>query len=96
MFDQLSSYNVLLDLLYVNKRYDDVMKVYEGLKERPAFAEKISREGMVLATAAAHQLGTKEASERVAKYIKAGIDSNTPIVRKAVAFAASLALKNVG
>ncbi|GAV00062.1 hypothetical protein RvY_10965 [Ramazzottius varieornatus] len=93
MFDQMSSYNVLLDLLYVNKRYEDVCRVYESMKNRPAFAEKVAREAMVLATAACHQLGTKEAFERVTKYIKAGTDSNIPVVRKAVAFAAHLALK---
>ncbi|OQV19730.1 putative Pentatricopeptide repeat-containing protein 2, mitochondrial [Hypsibius exemplaris] len=93
-FDQLTSYHILLDLLYEKKRYSDVEKIYEILLARPFFTGRYPKECLVLIIAALHKQGTPEAYEKCKKLIQSAVAGNANVMRKAVAYAADLALKN--
>ncbi|XP_055349595.1 pentatricopeptide repeat-containing protein 2, mitochondrial-like [Paramacrobiotus metropolitanus] len=94
VYDQLTSYMVAMDLLYNHQRYDDVLKLYKAMTQRPFFAEKMPKENLVLACAACYKLGTPEAYKTAMELVKSCIDKQAPVMRKAVSFAAALALKN--
>lgn len=54
-FDQLITYQLLLDLLYENEKYDDVIKAFEIIKERQIQAAKYPRNIIVLTMAACYK-----------------------------------------
>jgi hypothetical protein len=58
-FDQLTSYHVVMDLLYEKKRYDDVIKLYNVLTERPFFVGRFPKECLVLVVASLHKIVRK-------------------------------------
>ncbi|XP_055354294.1 pentatricopeptide repeat-containing protein 2, mitochondrial-like [Paramacrobiotus metropolitanus] len=94
VYDQLTSYMLAMDLLYKHQRYDYVVQLYKAMLERPFFAEKFPRENLALACAACYKLGTPEAYATAREWMQGVMDRQAPVMRKAVAFAAALALKN--
>lgn len=58
-FDQLMSYQLLLDLLYENARYDDVIETFELIKSKQIQGTKYPKNIVVLTMAACYkQVGT--------------------------------------
>lgn len=55
-FDQLGSFQLLLDLLYENGRYEDMLKVYTDIKSRMVQGTKYPRNSVVLVLAACYKL----------------------------------------
>lgn len=51
-FDQLMTYQLLLDLLYENKRYDDVIDAFEFIKMKQIHGTKFPKNIVVLTMAA--------------------------------------------
>lgn len=54
-FDQLMTYQILLDLLYENKRYDDLIKTFEVIKEKQTQGTKYPKNIVVLTMAACYK-----------------------------------------
>ncbi|XP_055345149.1 pentatricopeptide repeat-containing protein 2, mitochondrial-like [Paramacrobiotus metropolitanus] len=96
VYDQLTSYTVAMDLLYENQRYADVLTLYKIMLERPFIGNSrtMFRINLTLACAAGYQLGTPAAHKTVMDLVKRAIDRQALLMRRAVAFAAALALKN--
>lgn len=57
-FDQLGSFQLLLDLLYENGRYEDMLEVYMDIKDRMVQGTKYPRNSVVLVLAACYKLVT--------------------------------------
>lgn len=56
MFDQMSSYIILMDLLYENQEYDRVLEVMEIVKERQLNGIKFPMDCVTLAIAACYKI----------------------------------------
>lgn len=54
-FDQLMSYQLLLDLLYENARYDDVIETFELIKSKQIQGTKYPKNIVVLTMAACYK-----------------------------------------
>lgn len=55
-FDQLMTYQILLDILYENQRYQDMLDVVEKIKTRQVEGHRYPRNVIVLAMAACYKL----------------------------------------
>lgn len=56
MFDQLISYQILLDLLYEKERYQDVLDTFAIIQERKFQGGVYPKHAIVLAMAACYKL----------------------------------------
>lgn len=54
-FDQLNSFHLLLNLLFVNKRYDDVLEVFEIIKNKQIQGAKYPKNAVVLVLATCYK-----------------------------------------
>lgn len=55
-FDQLMSYQILLDLLYENKKYDDVLEAVDIIKNKQIEGSQYPRNIVVLSSAACYKI----------------------------------------
>lgn len=55
-FDQLSSFQVLMDLLFVNEMYDKVLDVYKSIQEKQLQIAKFPKGVMMLVFASCYKL----------------------------------------
>lgn len=55
-FDQLVSFQILLDLLYNNQMYSEMLEVYETIKNKQVQMTKYPRNVMVLVFAALYKM----------------------------------------
>lgn len=55
-FDQLSSYQILMDLLFVNGMYDTILDVYKSIQEKQLQIAKFPKGVMMLVFAACYKL----------------------------------------
>ncbi|KDR07029.1 pentatricopeptide repeat-containing protein 2, mitochondrial-like [Zootermopsis nevadensis] len=91
-FAQLSTYQILMDLLFENERYQDILDVFEIIKGRQHQEAKYPKNVVILTFAACFKLNTEES-------FKFGLDlwkelkevGHIPM-RRAVTFAAGMAL----
>lgn len=54
-FDQIASYQILMDLLFKNEMYDDVMQIMDIVKDKQITGSRFPRNVVVLAMAAAYK-----------------------------------------
>lgn len=55
-FEQLSSYQVLMDLLFVNGMYNNMLDVYKSIQEKQLQIAKFPKGVMMLVFAACYKL----------------------------------------
>lgn len=91
-FDQLASYQVLFDLLFESGRYEDVLETFEVIKARQVQGGRFPKHAVVLTLASCYKLNTPASFEYATKIFKEASDSGHIIMRKGIAFFASLAL----
>lgn len=92
-FDQMMSYQILLDLLYVKGRYADVRSTYDVIKARQLEGGRYPKHCIVLVLGACYQENTPAAFEySKALWTELSEAGHIPM-RKAATFAAGLALK---
>lgn len=91
-FDQLASYQIFLDLLYNNKRYQDVLDTYDIIKTRQLQGGRYPKHVFNLSIAACYKLNTPASFEYATQLWKDATDSGHIPMRKGVAFFAALAL----
>ncbi|KAH9370054.1 hypothetical protein HPB48_001931 [Haemaphysalis longicornis] len=55
-FDQFSSYQIAMDLLFKEKRYQDVLDIFKSMQQKQLYGTKFPRECVVLALASCYKL----------------------------------------
>lgn len=91
-FDQLISYQLLLDLLYESKRYQDVLDTFEIIKSRQVQGARYPKHVLVLAFAACYKLNTAASLEYATKLYHDATTSGHVPMRRGITFFATLAL----
>ncbi|XP_013187485.2 pentatricopeptide repeat-containing protein 2, mitochondrial [Amyelois transitella] len=92
-FDQLVTYQLLLDLLYNHEMYDEMYEVFEIVKEKQVNMTKYPKYSIVLILAACYKQNTKQSMEYASKLWSDMTSVGTIPVRRAATFFAALALK---
>ncbi|GLV39758.1 hypothetical protein CBL_08176 [Carabus blaptoides fortunei] len=91
-FDQLMSYQLLLDLLYENARYDDVIETFELIKSKQIQGTKYPKNIVVLTMAACYKQNTpKSIDYALSLWTELNSVGHLPM-RRASTFCAGLAL----
>jgi len=91
-FDQLASYQILLDLLYKNKMYQEVLDTFEQIKTKQVQMTKYPRNVMVLVFATLHQLNTVQSYELACKLLTEMKDVGVEPARRTITYACALAV----
>jgi pentatricopeptide repeat domain-containing protein 2 len=91
-FDQLTSYQVLCDLLYRNAMYQDVLDVFEIIKKKQLQGQKFPRNVSILVFAACYKLNTPKSYEYALSVLTEMREFGVDPVRRSVAYASALAL----
>lgn len=55
-FNHLTSYQILMDLLFINEKYDQILDVYKSIQERQLQIAKFPKGVMMLVFAACYKL----------------------------------------
>lgn len=55
-FNQLSSYQILMDLLFVNEKFDQILDVYKSIQDKQLQIAKFPKGVMMLVFAACYKL----------------------------------------
>lgn len=55
-FNHLTSYQILMDLLFVNEKYDQILDVYKSVQEKQLQISKFPKGVMMLVFAACYKL----------------------------------------
>ncbi|XP_073953806.1 pentatricopeptide repeat-containing protein 2, mitochondrial-like [Choristoneura fumiferana] len=92
-FDQLVTYQVLLDLLYSHEMYDEMYRVFEKVKERQVNMSKYPKYPVVLILAACYKQNSPQSMEYASKLWSDMNKTGTVPLRRACTFFAALALK---
>ncbi|KAK5647382.1 hypothetical protein RI129_002274 [Pyrocoelia pectoralis] len=92
LFDQMMSYQILLDLLYENQRYDDVLEIFEIIKTRQIEGVKFAKNVVVLVCAACYKLNTQESLKFVLNLWSELNNVGHLPMRRAVTFCSGLAI----
>lgn len=92
-FDQLTSYQVLGDLLYENGLYPEVREVFDIIKKRQIQGGRYPKHSITLTFAACYQENSKESFQYAMNLWKELNAVGHIPMRKATSFAAALALK---
>lgn len=90
-FDQLISYQLLLDLLYENQRYQDILNLVAYIKERQLEGKRFPRNIVVLVLAACYKINTPESLKFALKLWKELDEIGHFPLRRAITFCAGLA-----
>uniref|UniRef100_A0A1B6JLF5 Pentacotripeptide-repeat region of PRORP domain-containing protein n=1 Tax=Homalodisca liturata TaxID=320908 RepID=A0A1B6JLF5_9HEMI len=91
-FDQIISYQVLMDLLFKNEMYDEVMQVADVVKDKQIPNSRFPRNVVVLALAAAYKKNTPESLQYMKKLWAELQEAGHEPMRRAITFAAALAI----
>lgn len=92
-FDQLISFQLLLDMLYENKRYNEVLELFDFIRSKQVQGARYPKHSVVLAFAACYRLNTPQSFEYCTKLWKDLAEVGHIPMRKAATFAAGLALE---
>lgn len=93
-FDQFSSYQIAMDLLFKEQRYQDVLDIFNSMQQKQLYGTKYPRECVVLALGACYKLNTHESYEYALKLIQDARTVGALVLRKGLAFAAMLAVNH--
>ncbi|XP_045452426.1 pentatricopeptide repeat-containing protein 2, mitochondrial-like [Melitaea cinxia] len=91
-FDQLVSYQILLDLLYNHEMYDDMYKVFQRVQEKQLNMTKYPKYPFVLIMAACYRQNSPQSFEYAKKLWSEMVSVGTVPLRRTATFMAALAL----
>ncbi|KAL4714959.1 hypothetical protein ACJJTC_003110 [Scirpophaga incertulas] len=91
-FDQLSTYHILLDLLYNHEMYDEMKEVFKKVMERQINMLKFPKYPLVLILAACYKQNSSQSFEYASKIWSEMTSVGTVPLRRASSFFAALAL----
>lgn len=92
LFDQWATYQILLDMLYDNGRYNDVIDTFKHIYDKQSEGGRYPKYAMVVVFGACYKLNTPESYEYAVKLWKSMIDVGVNPMRRTITFAAALAL----
>ncbi|KAJ9586257.1 hypothetical protein L9F63_020119 [Diploptera punctata] len=93
-FSQLGTYQILMDLLYENEMHQDVLDIFEIVKGRQHQDSKYPRNVVILTLAACYKLNTPESYKFAMDLWKELKEVGHFPMRRAVTFAAAIALNH--
>ncbi|XP_044265065.1 pentatricopeptide repeat-containing protein 2, mitochondrial-like [Tribolium madens] len=93
IFDQLITYQILLDMLYENGRYQEILDTFEVIKGRQ-LEIKYPRNCVVLVMAACYKMNSKESVDFALQFWKELREAGHFPMRRASTFCAGLALNH--
>ncbi|XP_018324120.1 pentatricopeptide repeat-containing protein 2, mitochondrial [Agrilus planipennis] len=91
-FDQLMSYQILLDLLYENQKFNEMLEIFKSIQEKQLQGIKFPKNSVVLVLAACYRLNTPESYDYAAKLWQELNEVGHQSMRRAITFFAGLAL----
>ncbi|XKL68458.1 hypothetical protein PGB90_003949 [Kerria lacca] len=91
-FDQLSSVIILMDLLYENKKYSDIIELYKTFRNKQLSFGKYPKSIMVLIFASCYKLNTAEIFDYAMNIWKEMNDIGLKPLRRITCYIAALAL----
>ncbi|OQR72990.1 pentatricopeptide repeat-containing protein 2-like [Tropilaelaps mercedesae] len=92
-FDQFTSYQIAMDLLYKKARYEDVLDLYRYMRQQQLHGTRFPRDCVVLVLGACYQISTRESYDFALQLIREARQSGALVLRKGLTFTAALALK---
>lgn len=92
IFDQWMSYQILCDMLYEKQRYQDVLDVYDLIKDRRTEGGMFPKHTIILVFGACFKLNTPESFTYAMDVWKTMMSSGHQPMRRTVTFGAGLAL----
>lgn len=92
IFDQWMSYQILCDMLYEKQRYQDVLDVYDMIKERRMEGGMFPKHTIILVYGACFKLNTPESFKYAMDLWKIMMSAGHQPMRRTVTFGAGLAL----
>lgn len=92
-FDQLGTYQIILDLLYEKGLYKEVLDTFDVIQSRQLQGSRYPKHGIIVVFAACYKLNTPEAFEYAKKVWQGAIESGHIPLRRATTFMGALALK---
>lgn len=92
IFDQWMSYQILCDMLYEKKRYQDVLDVYDFIKDRRTEGGMFPKHTIILVFASCFKLNTPESFKYAMDLWQTMISAGHHPMRRTVTFGAGLAL----
>ncbi|KAE9530533.1 hypothetical protein AGLY_010995 [Aphis glycines] len=91
-FNHLSSYQILMDLLFINGKFDEILTVYKSIQERQLQIAKFPKGVMMLVFAACYKLNTTESFEYACKLWSDQQEAGHSPIRKTITFFAANAI----
>ncbi|XP_041984927.1 pentatricopeptide repeat-containing protein 2, mitochondrial-like [Aricia agestis] len=91
-FDQLMSFQILLDLLYTHQMYDEMFEVFEIIQKKQVNMTKYPKYVVVLMLAACYKLNTPKSFQYATQMWSEMISTGIQPVRRSTTFMAGLAL----
>jgi len=91
-FDQLSTFQVLCDLLYNNHMYQEVLDIFEVIKNKQVQGTMYPRNVAVLVFASCYKMNTVQSYEYALTLLREMKQAGLEPVRRVVTYAAGLAL----
>ncbi|KAL4113297.1 hypothetical protein QTP88_016952 [Uroleucon formosanum] len=91
-FNHLSSYQILMDLLFINEKFDQVLVVYKTIQDRQLQIAKFPKGVMMLVFAACYKLNTTESFEYACKLWSDQQEAGHSPIRKTITFFAANAI----
>ncbi|XP_060869331.1 pentatricopeptide repeat-containing protein 2, mitochondrial-like [Metopolophium dirhodum] len=91
-FNHLSSYQILMDLLFVNEQFDQILVVYKTIQDRQLQIAKFPKGVMMLVFAACYKLNTTESFEYACKLWSDQQEAGHSPIRKTITFFAANAI----
>ncbi|KAF2896595.1 hypothetical protein ILUMI_09580 [Ignelater luminosus] len=92
LFDQLITYQILLDLLYESEKYNEILDCFGIIKDRQIEGIKFAKNVVVLTLAACYKMNSKESLEYALKLWSELLEIGHLPMRRATTFCAGLAL----
>ncbi|KAF5293905.1 hypothetical protein FQA39_LY13610 [Lamprigera yunnana] len=92
LFDQLITYQLLLDLLYENRRYDDILDAFQIIKDKQIEGIKFAKNVIVLVLGACYKINTPEILDYALKLWSELQSVGHLPMRRATTFCAALAI----
>jgi pentatricopeptide repeat domain-containing protein 2 len=91
-FDQTISYQILLDLLYENGKYEQVLEAFDIIQSRQLQGARYPKYPIILVFASCYKLNTKESFEYAKKLWHNSVQAGHVPLRRSATFFATLAL----
>lgn len=92
-FDQLGTYQILLDLLFEKGQYQEILDTFDIIQSRQLQGSRYPKHGIILVFAACYKINTPESFEYAKKVWQGAIEAGHIPLRRATTFLAAQALK---